>query len=313
LGNCFELQGEHLFANGLVASSTRLINKLKLTSVQWDLNLPNPQPCESHPRKSVGRLQTTESQQLTPIIIDQLTKTRRVFFFHVSLSFATTFLDTQLLRLILQTIMSAVPIPFSEPPWLMGLPSAYYNESHKKWQKTCRVLVDKLLMAEGGEWEKAGDVPSKLPFHKPKTKTKRIAADLYQKFVAANFLIPNLSAPLPIKWLHKLGIYELPGGLKVQDFDYLHTLIYVDEMARTGSLGPSGAVTTGIAFGLPPILKFGNQELQERFVPDLMTGRKRICIAITEPEAGSDVSNIVTTAKRSACGKYFIVNGTKKW
>jgi len=116
-----------------------------------------------------------------------------------------------------------------------------------------------------------------------------------------------------VKWLHKLGIYELPGGLKVEDFDYLHTLIYVDEMARTGSLGPSGALTTGIAFGLPPILKFGNQQLQERFVPDLMTGRKRICIAITEPEAGSDVSSIVTTAKRSECGKYFIVNGAKKW
>ncbi len=84
-------------------------------------------------------------------------------------------------------------------------------------------------------------------------------------------------------------------------------------MARTGSLGPSGAVTTGIAFGLTPILKFGNQQLQERFVPDLITGNKRICIAITEPGAGSDVSNIQTTATRSKCGNYFIVNGTKKW
>jgi len=84
-------------------------------------------------------------------------------------------------------------------------------------------------------------------------------------------------------------------------------------MARTGSLGPSGAVTTGIAFGLPPILKFGSQALQEEFVPGIITGRKRICIAITEPGAGSDVSNISTTAKRSACGKFFIVNGTKKW
>jgi acyl-CoA dehydrogenase len=118
---------------------------------------------------------------------------------------------------------------------------------------------------------------------------------------------------LPVKWLHKLGICALPGGLKVEDFDYLHTLIYVDEMARTGSLGPSGAVTTGMAFGVPPILKFGNQQLQERFIPDLLTGKKRICIAITEPGAGSDVSNIATTAVRSEDGKHFIVNGTKKW
>jgi len=90
-------------------------------------------------------------------------------------------------------------------------------------------------------------------------------------------------------------------------------LIYVDEMARTGSLGPSGAITTGIAFGLPPILKFGSAELQERFVPEIITGHKRICIAITEPGAGSDVSNIATRAVRSADGKHFIVNGQKKW
>jgi acyl-CoA dehydrogenase len=84
-------------------------------------------------------------------------------------------------------------------------------------------------------------------------------------------------------------------------------------MARTGSLGPSGAITTGIAFGVPPILKFGNEQLQTRFLPDLLTGKKRICIAITEPGAGSDVSNISTTATRTKDGKHFIVNGTKKW
>lgn len=84
-------------------------------------------------------------------------------------------------------------------------------------------------------------------------------------------------------------------------------------MARNGSLGPSGAVTTGMAFGVPPILKFANNQLQERFIPDLLTGKKRICIAITEPEAGSDVSNITTTARKTKDGKFFLVNGTKKW
>lgn len=52
-----------------------------------------------------------------------------------------------------------VPVPFSEPPWLMGMPSAYYNDSHRKWQKTCRALVDKLLMSDADEWERVGDVP----------------------------------------------------------------------------------------------------------------------------------------------------------
>ena len=56
-------------------------------------------------------------------------------------------------------------------------------------------------------------------------------AGLFSKFAAANLLIPNLSSPLPVKWLKKLGIHELPGGLKVEDFDYLHTLIYIDEVS----------------------------------------------------------------------------------
>ena len=85
------------------------------------------------------------------------------------------------------------------------------------------------------------------------------------------------------------------------------------QMARSGLAGPSGSITVGMAFGVPPILKFGSQQLQERFVPDLLTGKKRICIAITEPEAGSDVANIQTTAVKSADGKHYIVNGMKKW
>ena len=68
-----------------------------------------------------------------------------------------------------------------------------------------------------------------------------------------------------------------------------------------------------MSFGVPPLLKFGNRQLQERFLPDFLRGRKRICIAITEPEAGSDVAGIQTTAEKSPDGKFFIVNGTKKW
>lgn len=84
-------------------------------------------------------------------------------------------------------------------------------------------------------------------------------------------------------------------------------------MARSGLAGPGASMTAGFAFGIPPMLRFGSQELQERFLPDFLTGRKRTCIAITEPEAGSDVANITTTAVKTPDGKYYIVNGTKKW
>ena len=68
-----------------------------------------------------------------------------------------------------------------------------------------------------------------------------------------------------------------------------------------------------MAFGVPPLLRFGSTHLQDKFLPELLRGEKRICIAITEPEAGSDVAGIQSTAEKSADGKHYIVNGTKKW
>ncbi|KAI0975060.1 putative acyl-CoA dehydrogenase [Xylaria arbuscula] len=189
------------------------------------------------------------------------------------------------------------PIPFSDPSWLMGLPSAYYTESHHRFQKAIRPFIQKHLLDRAIEWDKAGTVPEHV----------------YRDFAEANMLLPVLPAPLPVAWLKRLGVHELLSGLKVEDFDYMHSLIYSDEMARSGLVGPAGSLTTGFAFGIPPILKFGDKQLQERVIPDLLMGKKRCCIAITEPDAGSDVANITTTATKSSCGKYYIVNGAKKW
>jgi acyl-CoA dehydrogenase len=84
-------------------------------------------------------------------------------------------------------------------------------------------------------------------------------------------------------------------------------------MARSGLLGIPGSLTAVMAYGVPPILSYGSLQLQERFLPDLLTGRTRSCIAITEPDAGSDFANITTVAERTADGKNFIVNGSEKW
>ena len=84
-------------------------------------------------------------------------------------------------------------------------------------------------------------------------------------------------------------------------------------MARSGLAGPGSSMTAGMAFGIPPVIKFGSKELHERFLPDALTGKTKWCIAITEPDAGSDVANIDTTAVKSKDGKHYVINGTKKW
>ncbi|KAI9371600.1 acyl-CoA dehydrogenase/oxidase [Aspergillus egyptiacus] len=187
-------------------------------------------------------------------------------------------------------------VPFAEPPYLRGLPSPYYNESHRRFQKVCREFLYEHLLKNAMEWEKEGAVPEHV----------------FSDFCKHNMLLPNLPAPLPVAWLKRLGIHDILG-VKIEEWDYIHTGIYCDELARSGLSGAGGSLNAGFAFGIPPVIKYGSKELQEKFLPDLLTGRLRCCIAITEPDAGSDVANITTTATKSEDGKYYIVNGNKKW
>lgn len=190
-----------------------------------------------------------------------------------------------------------VVVPFSEPPWLAGHPSPYYTASHVRWQKACRAFIAEHLAPYAQKWETEGSVPEHV----------------FETFSKHNMLIPNLPAPLPIKLLKSLGITELLGGLKIEEFDYFHFSIYISEMRRLGVGGPTSSLATGMAYGMPPVITYGSPELQQRLLPDLILGRKRICIAITEPDAGSDVANITTSAVKSECGRYYVVNGEKKW
>lgn len=82
----------------------------------------------------------------------------------------------------------------------------------------------------------------------------------------------------------------------------------IEGMMHGGSTGVSvGLGSLGIA--LPPIVQSGNPDLIDRFVRPTLSGQKIAALAITEPNAGSDVAGIKTTAVRD--GDTFIVNGAK--
>ncbi|KEF51549.1 uncharacterized protein A1O9_12466 [Exophiala aquamarina CBS 119918] len=187
-------------------------------------------------------------------------------------------------------------IPFAEPSYLRGLPSPYFQDTHLKFQKRCRAFFSEHFLPYVLEWETAGTVPEHV----------------WTLFNKHNMLLPNLKSPLPIKWLHRLGLNDILG-VPVEEWDYLHTAIWVDERARAGISGPGSSLTPGFAYAIPPILNFGSEALQEKFLPKLLPGHARACIAITEPQAGSDVANIQTTAVKSADGSHYVINGEKKW
>ena len=58
--------------------------------------------------------------------------------------------------------MGDIPTPLSEPPWLCGHPSPYYNDSHRQWQEFCREFIYKELNEHAQEWEAEGEVPEEV-------------------------------------------------------------------------------------------------------------------------------------------------------
>jgi len=84
-------------------------------------------------------------------------------------------------------------------------------------------------------------------------------------------------------------------------------------MSRLGYTGVTWGLGGGNGIGLPPVLNYGSEELKRRIVPGVVKGEIRVCLGITEPQAGSDVAGIRTTAEKTKDGKHYIVNGQKKW
>jgi alkylation response protein AidB-like acyl-CoA dehydrogenase len=72
-----------------------------------------------------------------------------------------------------------------------------------------------------------------------------------------------------------------------------------------------GLCITSAGFGAEAILEFGTDEQQERFLPPITDGEAVMGAAISEPQAGSDVTAIETTARKD--GDEWVVNGNKMW
>ena len=67
-----------------------------------------------------------------------------------------------------------------------------------------------------------------------------------------------------------------------------------------------------MVIGLPPVINFGRPALKAKVVPEVLSGKKFISLAISEAFAGSDVAGLKCAAKKTPDGKHFVINGTKK-
>ena len=185
-------------------------------------------------------------------------------------------------------------VPYAEPTWLTeGFYSPYFKESHKRLQQVFRKFVDEVIYPDALLHEEDG---------------KRPSAHVIQAMADLNIHAMRMGPGKHLKGLTLMG-----GVVTPEEFDYFHELVLIQEISRVNCRGYGDGLQSGAVIGLPPVMNFGSDELKARIIPEVLSGKKFISLAISEAFAGSDVAGLQTTAKKSKDGKHWIINGTKKW
>ncbi|NPU85267.1 MAG: acyl-CoA dehydrogenase [Syntrophaceae bacterium] len=149
-----------------------------------------------------------------------------------------------------------------------------YTDEHKMFRDTLRKFVANELIPHVEEWEEAGIVPKSA----------------WQKMGQQGFL----GTSVPVE-------YGGPGA------DFLYSVIVNEEMARANFWGLTAALHSDII--VPYILSYGSEEHKQKYLPGCVSGDCITAVAMTEPNAGSDLAAMKMTAAES--GDSFILNGQK--
>lgn len=156
-----------------------------------------------------------------------------------------------------------------------------YEEEHELFRDSFRKFLEREVTPYHDQWEKDGQV----------------SREVWLKAGEQGYL--GLSVP------------EAYGGLGITDFRFNN--IISEEVTRERVSGLGFAVHTDII--APYILHYGTEEQKKRILPKVVSGECILAIAMTEPNTGSDLAGIQTTAKRDGDGyringqKTFITNG----
>jgi acyl-CoA dehydrogenase len=159
-----------------------------------------------------------------------------------------------------------------------------FTEEHEALRASVRRFVDQELRPHVDEWENAGRFPD----------------EVFRRAGALGFL----GLHYPSRW----------GGA---DGDLAAEIVFVEELARAGCGAIAMALSVQTDMATPSIDQFGTDDQKARYLAPAIAGEKIAAIAITEPDAGSDVAAITTRARRDGdCWritgrKQFITNGAR--
>ncbi len=158
--------------------------------------------------------------------------------------------------------------------WSASTP--FFTDEHRAFAEAVRQFTTNEIVPYIEEWERAGYVDR----------------ELYRKAARIDMFGDGFEAEY--------------GGHGQRDA--LLRLVMMDELSQAGSGGVVASILSNY-IGLPPVQRFGSEELKAKVIAPCQAGDAIAALAITEPSGGSDVARIRTTARRD--GDHYVVNGSK--
>jgi len=149
-----------------------------------------------------------------------------------------------------------------------------YSEEHNIFRQAVRKFFEKEVIPYVEEWEEAGIVPRSI----------------WKKMGDQGFLC--------------MDVPEEYGGMGA---DFLYSVIMAEELVRTGHSGLAAGLHSDIV--VPYITAFASEELKHKYLRGCVSGDIITAIAMTEPNAGSDLAGMKTTAVED--GDHVVINGQK--
>jgi citronellyl-CoA dehydrogenase len=153
-----------------------------------------------------------------------------------------------------------------------------FGEDHLAFRRTVRELCERELAPHARAWDAAGEFPRSL-----------------------------------FRTFGELGLFGIRhdpeyGG---SGLDYWYVVAYAEELVRSRNAGLNMAMLVHGEMAIPVIGELGTPEQKREFLAPAIRGERVAALAISEPDAGSDVAAIRTTARRD--GDDLVVNGSKMW
>lgn len=154
--------------------------------------------------------------------------------------------------------------------------SPYFTEEHEALRDQVRRFVETEIKPHASQWEEDGFVPRAV-----------------------------------LRRMGELGFFGIryPAEYGGSEMDTLATVILAEELGRSTFSGVAITALVHTDMASVHIANAGTKAQKDAYLPGVIAGEKIVAVAVTEPDAGSDVKGIRTTARRE--GDHYVLNGAK--